>query len=80
MGEEGIREKIPSNFSKKDAEKVLFSYLRERCIKMGGDPSSPMEIIEEEEFNVVRGFYTSGKIIRLKGQIKPGIRGGDYSA
>lgn len=79
VGEEGIREKIPSNFSKKDAEKVLFSYLRERCIKMGGDPSSPMEIIEEEEFNVVRGFYTSGKIIRLKGQIKPGIRG-DYGA
>ncbi len=79
IGEEGIREKIPSNFSKKDAKKVLFSYLRERCINMGGDPSSPMEIIEEEEFNVVRGFYTSGKIIRLKGQIKPGIRG-DYGA
>ncbi len=32
-----------------------------------------MEIVDESEFNIVRGFNTTGKIIRVKAQIKPGL-------
>ena len=31
------------------------------------------EITEESSFNMVRGFYTSGKDIRVRAQIKPGL-------
>ncbi len=30
------------------------------------------EITEESSFNMVEGFYTKGKNIRIKAQIKPG--------
>ena len=33
------------------------------------------EFLEEQEFNMVRGFYTVGKNIRLKVQSKPGLIG-----
>ncbi len=32
-----------------------------------------MEVIEDQQFNMVRGFYTAGKNIRVKVQIKPGL-------
>ena len=34
-----------------------------------------VDIVEECSFNMVRGFYTTGKNIRLKAQIKPGLIG-----
>ena len=36
-----------------------------------------MEVIENMQFNMVRGFYTAGKNIRVKVQIKPGLIQGD---
>ncbi|KUK14408.1 MAG: Hydantoinase/oxoprolinase, partial [bacterium 42_11] len=41
------------------------------------------EISESSSFNIVRGFYTCGKNIRIKAQIKPGLRfslGGNKNA
>lgn len=32
-----------------------------------------IEITDEEVFNVVRGFYTTGKIFLVKAQVKPGV-------
>jgi hypothetical protein len=32
-----------------------------------------MEVTECQEFNMVRDFYTTGKNIRVKVQIKPGL-------
>lgn len=34
---------------------------------------APIEIADEEVFNVVRGFYTAGRIFSLKAQIRPGV-------
>ncbi len=31
------------------------------------------DIIEQHEFNVIKGFYTAGKTVRIKAQIKPGV-------
>ena len=35
-----------------------------------------IEVVEDQEFNMVRGFYTTGKNIRVKVQVKPGLIAG----
>jgi hypothetical protein len=35
-----------------------------------------MEVLETLEFNMVRGFNTTGKNIRVKVQVKPGLING----
>jgi N-methylhydantoinase A len=32
-----------------------------------------MEVVDALQFNMVRGFYTTGKNIRIKVQVKPGL-------
>jgi hypothetical protein len=32
-----------------------------------------MEITEDLQFNMVRGFQTTGKNIRIRAQVKPGL-------
>ena len=55
-GRRGYKRKIPSNFSKKMRKSPVFIFKR-KMYKDGRRSSSPMEIIEEEEFNVVRILY-----------------------
>lgn len=72
--EEGIRQDIPGRFSRDDALFICREKLLERALKMGArEEDLIMEIIEDQEFNMVRGFYTTGKNIRIKAQIKPGL-------
>ena len=48
--------------------------LRDKAAQMGADPLDMMiEITEAQEFNMIRDFYTTGKNIRVKVQIKPGL-------
>jgi N-methylhydantoinase A/oxoprolinase/acetone carboxylase beta subunit len=67
--ERGIHEKIPKNYSLDQA--------KERALQLLTDS----EITEASSFNMVRGFRTTGKNIRIKAQIKPGhiqeLRHGD---
>jgi hypothetical protein len=35
-----------------------------------------MEVIENQEFNMIKQFYTTGKNIRVKLQVKPGLISG----
>lgn len=75
--EEGIQQAITSKFSKDDGIFICREKLKERAIKMGAQEKDiEMEIIEDQEFNMVRGYYTTGKNIRLKAQIKPGLIAG----
>jgi N-methylhydantoinase A len=51
--------------------------LREKAIKMGArEEDLEIEIIEDQEFSMVRNFSTSGKNIRIKAQVKPGLIAG----
>ena len=51
--------------------------LRERAHRLGArDSDIEMEIVEDQEFNMVRGYYATGKNIRLKAQVKPGLIAG----
>ena len=73
VAELGLREKLPSRrFYLADARAVATKHLAERA-EQAGIAVSAMEQVYEEEFNLVRGFNTVGKIITCKLQIKPGV-------
>ena len=71
--EEGFRQKIGKNFSKNDALKKAYDLLRKKALKMGANMDDfETEVLEDIQFNMVSGFYTTGKNIRVKVQVKPG--------
>ena len=70
----GIYEKISGKYTLENARKRATELLRESAISLGAEKDTiETEIVEENSFNMVRGFYTSGKNIRIKAQIKPGL-------
>lgn len=72
--ETGIYEKIGRQYSLADARKRALELLQESALAMGADKEYlEMEIIEESSFNMVDGFQTTGKNIRIKAQVKPGL-------
>lgn len=75
--EEGLKQKVPPGFSRQDAYELCRERLKEAARSMGGrDEDMDLEIIEDQEFNMVRGFHRVGKNIRIKAQIKPGLIAG----
>ena len=72
--EENYRERIAKNFSRTDAVNTALALLEQKGIARGANPKYlETEITQEMEFNMVRGFNTTGKNIRIKAQIKPGL-------
>jgi N-methylhydantoinase A len=72
--EENFAQSVKRDFDKKGALKLAFDLLRKKCIQQGAsDAEIEMEVLEELQFNMVRGFYTSGRNIRVKVQVKPGL-------
>ncbi len=72
--EENFSRKVPNDFSKKQALEIAFDLLEKKAVARGADKKDlVMEVLEELEFNMVRGFYTAGKNIRVKVQVKPGL-------
>lgn len=64
-------------YSRSDAVEQASEILRKKAISTGSSEDDfEIEVIEDLEFNMVRGFYTSGKNIRVKVQVKPGIISG----
>lgn len=75
--EEGLRQEISRRFSREDAHAVCRERLGRLAKEMGArNEDMEMEIVEDQEFNMVRGYSTSGKNIRVKAQIKPGLISG----
>ena len=65
---------ITRNFNNNDAVKIAFDLLREKALQRGANSDHiDMEVIETMEFNMVRGFSASGKNMRVKVQVKPGL-------
>ena len=72
--EENFAEPVDRNFSKEMAVEKAFGLLRDKAIKIGADTEDlEMEVTESLQFNMVRGFYTAGRNIRVKVQVKPGL-------
>jgi N-methylhydantoinase A/oxoprolinase/acetone carboxylase beta subunit len=77
IGEEGIQMSIPSRFTAEEAIALGRERLREKAMAMGAkEEDLEIEVIENQEFNMVRDMYTAGKNIRVKVQIKPGLISG----
>jgi N-methylhydantoinase A len=65
---------IPSTFSKDDAVAAALDLLRRKAVSRGANPEHlELEVIEAMSFNMVRGFHTAGRNIRVTAQVKPGL-------
>jgi hypothetical protein len=71
---EGFNSKISSNFTLANARELTDELLRKKAIQRGaGTETLETEILEESQFNMIRGFQTIGKNIRVRMQLKPGL-------
>jgi len=71
---EGYNARIPSGFTLADARKLTDDLLRSKAIHRGADPDDlETEVLEESQFNMIRGFHTAGRNIRVRMQLKPGL-------
>ena len=77
--EENFSQTIDQDFDNDAAIRQTFELLRAKAVKRGADADHlEMEVLESLQFNMVRGFNATGKNIRIKAQVKPGlIRGYD---
>jgi N-methylhydantoinase A/oxoprolinase/acetone carboxylase beta subunit len=73
--EENFSQSVNKDFSKEEAAQEAYKLLREKAMKQGASESEELktEITEQMQFNMVRGFYTTGRNIRVKVQVKPGL-------
>jgi N-methylhydantoinase A/oxoprolinase/acetone carboxylase beta subunit len=72
--EEEFSAGIDRSYDLRAAERQAFDLLRAKAIARGANPDFlEMEVVEGLAFNIVRGFNTTGKNIRVKVQVKPGL-------
>lgn len=65
---------IPANFSLREAREIANELVRKKAVARGASPDFlQTEILEESQFNMIRGFHTIGKNIRVRAQVKPGL-------
>lgn len=73
IAEMGVKESLPQRrFGLSDARELAARHLALRATQ-AGIPVTAVETVFAEEFNLVRGFNTTGKIITCRLQIKPGV-------
>jgi len=71
---EDFMEKTGSNYTREDAYNDCRKLLYAKAEKMGADMKDiEVETLEDLSFNMIRGFRSSGKNIRITLQIKPGL-------
>ena len=72
--EEEFSRQVGKDFDRENAIALAFDLLRAKCLKAGASESElDMEVVEDTQFNMVRGFYTAGRNIRVKVQTRPGL-------
>jgi N-methylhydantoinase A/oxoprolinase/acetone carboxylase beta subunit len=72
--EENYNQRVNRNFDSEAALQIARVLLIEKAVQRGADPENlETEIVEVLQFNMVRGFETTGKNIRVKVQVKPGL-------
>lgn len=74
IAEEGLQAEIPKNFTEDDVIEVGKERLIMKAREAGASEADiEVEVADCQSFNVVRGFNTTGKNIRVRLQIKPGL-------
>lgn len=70
----GLYENIDRGYDLNRARNRAIDIIKKAAMDMGTlEDDIETDIMEESSFNMVDGFYTSGKNIRIKAQIKPGL-------
>jgi N-methylhydantoinase A/oxoprolinase/acetone carboxylase beta subunit len=65
---------ITDGYSLEAATTQALDLLRAKALERGANPDYlEMEVVETQQFNMVRGFSTSGRNIRVRVQVKPGL-------
>ena len=65
---------ITRDFDRNDSVNNAFDLLKQKALQRGANPDHiEMEVLETMQFNMVRGFSSTGKNIRVKVQVKPGL-------
>lgn len=71
--EEGYLAEIDKQTSKKDIIRLAFALLQKKALRLGASKEDlAMELLEDQSYNMVKGFFTVGQNIRVRAQIKPG--------
>ncbi|MFP4445991.1 MAG: hydantoinase/oxoprolinase family protein [Desulfosudaceae bacterium] len=72
--EEEYSKRIGSSFTREDAQAKALELLRKKARKRGASTGDlALEVLENQQFNMVRGFSAAGRYIRIKAQVKPGL-------
>jgi N-methylhydantoinase A/oxoprolinase/acetone carboxylase beta subunit len=72
--EEDFSRRIDHSFDQEAAIRQALDMLEAKAIKRGANAEHlKMEVLEAMQFNMVRGFNTIGRNIRVKVQVKPGL-------
>ena len=73
MAELGLNEKLPNRNIRLEQVRQLTAECLARRAALMGIPVSDMSVVYEEEFNLIRGFNTIGRVITCRMQLKPGV-------
>ncbi|MBW1897767.1 MAG: hydantoinase/oxoprolinase family protein [Deltaproteobacteria bacterium] len=72
--EEKFKKNISRDFTRDQAVQQAYELLKQKALQIGASSEDlEMEILEDQVFNMVRGFQTTGRNIRIKAQVKPGL-------
>lgn len=72
--EEDFSTEVDGRFNADAAVQMALDLLRRKAVARGANPEHlEMEVTENLQFNMVRGFNTTGKNIRVRVQVKPGL-------
>ncbi|GAB6190644.1 hydantoinase/oxoprolinase family protein [Desulfocastanea catecholica] len=71
---EGFSKAISAGFNLGNARDLADELLRKKALRRGANLEDiETEVLEESQFNMIRGFQTIGKNIRVRMQLKPGL-------
>lgn len=71
---ENFLQAITDDYNLETATTQALGLLRIKALARGANPDFlEMEVVENQQFNMVRGFTTSGRNIRVRVQVKPGL-------
>jgi N-methylhydantoinase A/oxoprolinase/acetone carboxylase beta subunit len=71
---ENFLQPITGSYNLEAATIQTLDLLRIKALERGANPDYlEMEVVESQQFNMVRGFKTAGRNIRVRAQVKPGL-------
>ncbi|TYT74978.1 hydantoinase/oxoprolinase family protein [Desulfobotulus mexicanus] len=72
--EEGYSAEAPIAFNMDDAIALAKKLVREKALRLGADVKGlEVEVLEAQEFSMMRGYRRAGRNIRVRAQVKPGL-------